>query len=188
MKMLADAKSSTARKFAARSGFTLVEMLAVILLLSLASAVVVSTVDLAARQFRLRTQDSDAQLLCSSLSLFVQNELTFASNIQAKAGEDNVTFDEHVYGLGSNCSFSTTADSVEDPTKTGGKLVLFDGGTTQIKAVNDASYEGRKKLQESHTIKWDGQLATVTISIYEGSPDDDNLLAENKFKVKPIAP
>ncbi|MBE6910469.1 MAG: type II secretion system protein [Ruminococcaceae bacterium] len=191
--------SLSARKLRSRGGFTLAEMMAVVLLISLVGVVVISTVDIASKEFRVTTQDSDAQLLCSSLSLFVQNELTYASDYDNSTG----TFTERVQGFGSGCSFiSVDADGVPiaapaeptegapAPTTVGGYLALIctgSDGFTQVgsvRAVSNASYVGRKNLTETHNIVYvDGQKRfDVTITIYDGT----EVVAQNKFSVKPI--
>ncbi len=97
-------------------GFTMVELLVTVVLVAIIGSIITLSVTLALRQFRARTQDSDAQLLCSALALFVQDELTYAGNIvttevtdEGGATRNEVkSFTDHARDLGAECSFKVT--------------------------------------------------------------------------------
>lgn len=165
----------TKKKLRARGGFTLAETLIVVLLIVLTSGILASTIQLAAQQFRARTQETDAQLLCSSLSLFVQNELTYAGNL-AQSG-DTLRFTDHLRGFGSGCAFVTTES---------GRLALEYGAASRFEVVNEGAYGGRKELREEHTIVYDGaKQVNVTLRVLNKNGVE---LAKNVFAVRPIAP
>ena len=168
--------SNLRRKMDSQSGLTLVELLITILLITLAGGVIVATIDLATKQFQELTQDSDAQLLCSALSLYVQNELTYAGDVRTVNGQ--VTFTDHARNLGTGCYFDTKD----------GRLVVHYGGS-EYEAVGTGTYGGtrsHKKLAETHTVTYEGGVATVTIEVRAAG--ETRVLASNTFLVRPIAP
>lgn len=167
-------KSAAAKKLCAQGGLTILELLITLFLVTLAGGIIAATVDLSTRQFNDRTQDADAQLLCSALSLFVQNELIYAEDIASDAG--TVKFTDHVYALGSGCSFDVNTD---------GRLVLNYSGNS-YEAVGAGSYKGRKALKVTGlTIAPSGDTVQVTIVVSDKKGTE---LATSSFTVKPIAP
>lgn len=171
------------RKLRSHRGFTLAEMLVVVLLVLLVSGIVASTVQLAAKHFRARTQEADAQLLCSALSLFVQNELTYAGEI--KTGENNelVSFTDHVQGFGTDCSFvSADGNGGEAPE---GRLAIKYNGGDYFEAASAGSYTGHKALRERHEITYENGQANVTIEILD---ENRHPITANSFAVRPLAP
>lgn len=162
---------AAARKLRAKGGLTVLELLVTVLLVTLIGGIITATVDLAAKQFRDRTLESDAQLLCSALSLFVQSELTYAGDMEIG---DSPAFTDHTHNLGPGCSFAINE----------GRLVLqYPGGSYEL--VGTGSYRGRNKaLTAEQSIYFDGAKAVVKIDILS----DGKSLASNEFKVQPVAP
>lgn len=74
------------RKRGARRGFSLTELLLCALILSLSTTVISSTLDLGAQTFRKTTRRSEQILLCNTLSVSVQEYLTYAELVQPTAG------------------------------------------------------------------------------------------------------
>lgn len=199
-----------AEKLRGHGGLTLVELMITVVLVAIIGGIVTVSITLALNHFRARTQDSDAQLLCSALALFVEDELTYASNIQAKVAEDGSgrneidSFTDHARDLGSKCRFL-----VDDTT---GHLVLSYGGidTNIYEPVGAGAYggsvtvppeveggapgtkvvSGNKSLTAGITTDClaDGKVR-VTISVFEyPKAADASPLTTTEFTVKPISP
>ena len=64
-------------KLTGKRGVSLVEMLLCVLILLLSTGVTVSTLDLGIRHFQSRTRETEQRLLCDTLSLAVQEYLTY---------------------------------------------------------------------------------------------------------------
>ena len=69
-------------KLAGTRGVSLAEMLLCVLILLLSTGVTVSTLDLGIRHFQARTRESEQRLLCDTLSLAVQEYLTYAYKVE----------------------------------------------------------------------------------------------------------
>lgn len=177
MRSSIDVSARAGRRLRSQSGLTLVELLITMFLIAIAGAIITATVTQASRQFRQRSQDSDAQLLCSSLSLFVQNELTYAGDISGSG--ESLTFTDHALNLGKGCAFVINAD---------GRLVVTYAGGKTYEAVGGGAYKGSKQLRAEQEIAYAGGKASVKISVYGKVDGADALLAENEFSVRPIAP
>lgn len=166
-------------------------MLAVVLLILLTSGILASTIRLATQQLRTRTQEADAQLLCSALSLFVQTELTYAEHLDQSGGA--LRFTDHVQGFGTGCAFvSLDADGNPTAEDVGGRLAVeylrSEGGSGTAKyfeAAGAGAYGGGKNLREQHTISYDDarQQVNVTIRVLN---DRGVELAKNEFAVRPL--
>ena len=59
-----------------QKGFTLAEMLVTMVVMLMASAVLAQSLSFAIRSFQFRTGEIEAKLLCETVSLLVQNDLT----------------------------------------------------------------------------------------------------------------
>lgn len=165
------------RKMREQGGLTVLELLVTVLLVTLVGGIIAATVDLAAGQFRDRTQEADAQLLCSALSLFVQSELTYAGDVEMTGG--TLTFTDRTHKFGPGCSFAVSDE---------GHLVLqYPGGSYEI--VGAGSYQGRKTLKVQPSIKLSGKdKIAVTIAVADANAPGGKPLAECSFQVKAVAP
>lgn len=172
------------RKLGSAGGLTLVELLITVVLVSIAGGIIVATVDLASKQLRTRAQESDAQLLCSALSLFMQNELTYAGDVKLEGGK--VTFTDNANGLGKNCTFETNGD--------GHVVMLYSGGSYDPVGAGDYGGESaHKEFKAEQTVEPDdggdannGERLKVNVKVRDAKTDA--ILAESTFRVKPIAP
>ncbi len=155
-------------------------MLVAMLLMLLAGGIVTATIQLAARQYRARTQEADAQLLCSALSLFVQNELTYAGDLVSGTENQLAGFTDHVQGFGKNCAFVITDE---------GHLAVEYGGN-RFEAVGKGAYGGRDTLRVERSIICDDpdDIRQVSVTIQVFDEDGAKPLAENVFSVRPLAP
>lgn len=190
MRRLTDA---AARRLRAQSGLTMLELLITIVLITLAGGVIVATSDIAVRQFREQTQSADAQLLCSSLSLFVQKEATYAGSLRMDGG--TLKFTDHVHDLGPGCSLvcveeAENAESGRPELNEAaeGRLALkYDDGA-YYEAVGTGAYTSRHKELKAKltTLSYAGGRVQIKIEVLDGKTG--NTLAESSFSVKPIAP
>ena len=69
-----------------KSGFTITEMLACMLIMMLATGTILQTMNLAYQQFQDQTEKSEARLLANSLSLAIQSQLTYAKKSEEDGG------------------------------------------------------------------------------------------------------
>ncbi|MBQ9460161.1 MAG: prepilin-type N-terminal cleavage/methylation domain-containing protein [Oscillospiraceae bacterium] len=162
------------KKLRSAGGFTLVELIVVVVIVTIAGGVIAATVDLAVGHYDRLMQQSDAQLLCSSVSLFVQKELTYAGNVQV-AG-DSVTFTDHANDLGKGCVLAAADGKIK---------VSYSGGS--FSPIGDGAYGGaRKQLTvDSAFEEKENDCVEVVIKVNGKS---GATLAENTFRVKPVAP
>lgn len=96
-------------------GFTLGEMMVVVLILSLATAGLVSTVALASRQFDSSMRQSESMILCSSLKTVIIDELAYTTEIHVGEADENgelpvVSFQSQNYAQ-EECLGSWTTDN-----------------------------------------------------------------------------
>ncbi len=191
----ADPAAYARRKLRSRAGFTLAETLVVVLMALLTSGIVASTVHLAATHFRARTQEADAQLLCSSLSLFVQNELTYAGELKTTGADYQLeSFTDHVQGFGANCSFVDNE----------GRLAVRYNGGDLFEATGAGAYKGSKTLTEQCRIFYNDTPSDITVDLssteqrelaagtaavcIEIRDENGRPIAVNSFAVRPLAP
>jgi prepilin-type N-terminal cleavage/methylation domain-containing protein len=167
------------KKLRAQCGLTLVEMLITILLMSIAGGIIASVIDLAVKHYDKLMKQSDAQLLCSAVSVFVQNELTYASDIDVD--DSKVTFTDHANDLGSGCELAADTN--------GHMVVKYSGG---VKSIGDGAYGGDASSKDFKAVpefSRSGDYIIVTIKI-NGKVNgvDGTTITENTFSIKPVAP
>lgn len=83
-------------KLRARRGMTLSEVLVALLILSLVTVGMASGIGASLRVYRQATEASDAQMLASTLSIALMDELRYARDIQADGSFTSDTFGEGV--------------------------------------------------------------------------------------------
>ena len=113
----------------AESGFSFVELLAATIIMMLATSLLVQTLTLAYDQFQRQTQVSEAQMLCASLSTYLESELSYATVTVGETEEGSsepgtlksVSSDAH--NMGANIQFVYLRDqrsqSVSDGSQSG---------------------------------------------------------------------
>ena len=98
-------------KLRSRRGFTLSELLVTMVMMAMASAVISQALTFAYRAYLARTGDIEAQLLCETVSMLVQDDLTKQSNndntpsyhnveISETTNIDDVTLNKAAFGYG----------------------------------------------------------------------------------------
>ncbi|MBR0283067.1 MAG: hypothetical protein IJQ81_16010 [Oscillibacter sp.] len=80
------------RKLSGSRGVSIAETLLCVLILLLSTGVTVSTLDLGIRHFQVRTRETEQRLLCNTLSLAVQEYLTYVNKVEPP-GDDSAVYD-----------------------------------------------------------------------------------------------
>ena len=155
------------KKLKSRAGMTLVELLCVVAILVLVSAMMATGIQLGARSYRQSVTYSDAQMLCSTLTTAVGDELRYARDIES----DNSFFSSR----GDNCSLIVTE----------GHLVMqqTDGSETQsFPLVPEALYAHGIQIAD-FTMTPENGIFTVTLVISDSA---GTALTSTKFQVLPL--
>ena len=148
-------------------GFTLVEMLCTIVLILLISALVVTGVQLGVKSYHRSISDSEAQVLCSTLTTAISDELRYAGTVHL-TGESQ-TYDMTQFSFfskryGDYAAFTVNSDG--QVLLSGNKLIPAYGARARLAIQYDPSK----------------YCFTVTLSIYDR--EDSHELTNNSFEVK----
>lgn len=139
------------KKLRSRRGMTLTEVLVALLILSLVTVGVAAGVSASLRVYRQATESSDAQMLVSTLSTALMDELRYARDI---SGTDTPTFTSDTFG---ESSLVGVAD---------GRITV--GGQ---KLLSDAAYAGlRVKTVE---VTYADGVFHVELTVQSGTEDRD---------------
>ena len=152
-------------------GFTLVEMLCTIVILLLISALVVTGVQLGVKSYHRSISDSEAQVLCSTLTTAVSDELRYAGTVHLTG--ENTTYNMTQFSFfsqryGDKAAFTVNQD---------GQILLSGNKLIPSKAY---AYGAKAKLAIEYDP--DKYCFTVTLGIYDR--DGSRKLTENTFEVK----
>ena len=146
-------------------GFTLVEMLCTIVIILLISALVVTGVQLGVRSYHRSVSDSEAQVLCSTLTTAISDELRYAGTVHLTGGTRFSFFSQR---YGDDAAFTVNSD---------GQVLLSGNKLIPSKAY---AYGARARLAIEYDPR-EGRF-TVTLSIYDR--EDSHELTNNSFEVK----
>ena len=152
-----------------RRGFTLVEMLCVIVVVLLVSAAMVTGVSLAVRSYAKSVSFSEAQVLCSTLKTTMSDELRYSGTMQVEDGV--VGFFSQKYG-GEDAYAGFTTDEKGQVLLGGHKLLPSKAYPYGIRASVEVSYDEPT------------QMFDVTITIKNRTQQD--VLAKTEFQVKKL--
>ena len=154
-----------------KKGLTLVEMLCTVAILVLVSMVMVLGVQLGVRSYAKSVSYSEAQVLCSTLTTTISDELRYSGTLKVD-GSGNVTgFFSQQFGSGDYTAFTTTP---EGHVQLGGKDIL----------PAKAYPYGIKAEVESLTYDGVSSLFTVRLSVKDS--ENKNTLAETTFEVEKL--
>lgn len=137
-------------KLRSRQGMTLTEVLVALLILSLVTVGVAAGVGASVRVYRQAAEASDAQMLTSTLSTALMDELRYARDIQADG-----SFTSDTFGEGSSVEVSD------------GRITV--GGE---KLLSDAAYAGLR-VKDSITVTYAGGVFHVELTVQSGTEDRD---------------
>lgn len=202
-------------KLRSAGGFTLAELLLSVLIMLLATSLLTETIQVATRHFFESRQESGAQLLCSSLATFLEDELSFA----------DVTTKIETVGVNSVTKVDTIRSSAH---KLGNKIrfgiLPKDGAATDIVyntigkdneergfivatsetystvfplqpyylPVGQSAYKTSSNsaydLTAGLAVSWEDGRFLVTVSIYDADAgESDAPLTKSSFSVRPLS-
>ena len=199
--MMKRIRKNILRKLCGKAGFSLTELLLCTLIMMLTTSVLVTTMSLAANHYDSVVADSEAAMLCRTLSLSIRDKLSYVVKIEDE-GADGITY----YSTSQNQEYAPfkivliSPDNAELTATTGnfGRIVIKykdpkSGGYVNYNLVNQASYTDYGKglvtscIVDVHENE-DGdkvQYFVVTIGIFKANNTDSPIM-ENKFVVYPI--
>lgn len=183
------------RKLKKNKGFTLVELLFSMLILMLSTTVIIQCFNLGIGNVIKETRASEAQLLCSALSSSLQNELTYARNIEVKDGKLDTYFSSS-RRMGDKSSIIIVDGEIK-----------IQSGSDIYPLVASANYTAKDragvggdgyflKAYLGDGIVWDSTKGVFNVTVWvddagktELTPDDAKkiALAYSEFSVKPLA-
>ncbi len=156
------------KKLRGSKGFTLVEMTAAVLILVLLVLILNTGLDLAVKSYRTMTAESETELLMSSLSDAIYDELRYARDINAAAITGNLERYTSV-SFGRN----TTLSLQNGQLYASGKRLLASG------AYGNGDY-----AIEELAVTYDKKACVFTVKLTVGGVD--NIKAATEFKVRPL--
>ena len=179
-------------KIKENAGFSLTEMLVAMLIMLLATGALTMTINLAIKHFYKSTQESEAQVLCATLSEFVEDELTFANVSEPYS----YSWSGGTHNMGNGISFfikdATSYTKIKDDTDSNyGQLVITGNNYAgnYFNAANSASYEVGKSrsydLAASMSLVWENGKYKVNIRVVD-KDNNSEVLSRAEFTVKPI--
>lgn len=147
-------------------GFTLTELLCVTVVLILVSAAMALGITLSTRSFTRSVSSAEAQVLCSTLTTAVSDELRYAGSIQVD-GAGQLSFFSKSRGKQSSFGYDEK-----------GQITLGDE-----RLISAASYAYQAVAELAVTYDAVRGVFTVTLLVKDG---DGVTLAENQFQVQPL--
>ena len=99
------------KKLKQNKGFSFAELLVATIILLLTSGMLVVCIQLGIKQLYKNTQDSEAQMLCTTLSTAIQDELTYASDIRVSNTTAGNTITVAKEGMSDSVGFYIAAES-----------------------------------------------------------------------------
>lgn len=138
-----------------KKGFTLVEMLATLVIVVLFTMLLTTFIDLTSKYFQNTVRNSDAQTLASTLTNAIQDELRYATDIEIDASaEPNYTYFSTSLGLGKGCVLKHDKKLVngeeryiiliESPTREDYPLINYGSYVYDVNAYIEAEYVNNK--------------------------------------------
>ena len=119
------------KKLKQNKGFSFAELLVATIILLLTSGMLVVCIQLGMKQLYKQTQDSEAQMLCTTLSTAIQDELTYASEVSVSSSTAGNTITFAKEGMSDSIGFYIAAESEDSD--------AADPSTFEFTAVTDDS-------------------------------------------------
>jgi len=179
------------KKLKTKSGFTMVEMLCVVLILALLSAVIAVGMALCNKAFVETKTRSESSMLTASLDSLISDELRYASNIQL--GATNLTYNSTARGL-RNVQIIIYNDPSDPDNMKNGKFFLrqaiTDGGNTRYEytmLLGAGSYIANCRADDLK-ITYDSGVFTVSYDLIFDNPrkPNESRIEEESFQVKSL--
>lgn len=170
-------------------GFTLTEMLCVVILLGLVSVGMVTGIDTGSRQFKKSVRVSEATTLYTTLQTLLSNELRFTNldTLQIDASNHVETFYSITYAIRENQTGLFVLDSNQEKadiplTNNGyGQLAIGDGAIFN-RLLGKSSYTHNLGAKASITYNSTGQYFTVDLDI--GIVGTNDSIVHKSFDVR----
>lgn len=160
------------QRLRSRRGFGMAETMLCMLLLTLSTGALLGTLSQATAQFRARTRDSEAEILCLMLAQAMQHKLTYASHVTLNV--DEVT--EFTTSAGADnapCSFGKNA---------AGELVLRFPATEEALVSPESYYTvDGGRFSADCELYWRDDRFSAVVRVLEG----EEPLSERSFSVIP---
>jgi len=153
-----------------KKGFTLTELLSAILVMLLLAGILAVGVRVGVKAYVKSVSMSEAQILCSTLTTLVSDELRYAGTITVSA-DGKVGFFSQNFGGNAGGGVSFDTDEEGHVTLGGSKILSSRAYPYGLKASVGLSYDAQSKIFQSE------------VKVYSGA---GNELASADFEVKPI--
>lgn len=164
------------KKLNSKQGFTLVEMLASIIVLVLVTGIISLTVNMSVKYYTQSMRESAAQELCASLSTAVQEEMQYATSIQKQGTSGGYSYYSRARQHGSGCTI----------TAVNGQLVVCKNGKDNYGLVGSKAYAYGIVATVNSTWNEADQQFDCTINVLESDAADARVLATKTFSVHPL--
>lgn len=149
-----------------QSGFTLIEMLCVVILVSLLSMGMATGVSLAQKEFKKSMQRAQAPQLFTTLESILTNELRYTTGFKAQ-GENIESFFSVTYALKKDLTSVVSVD--EDGNVIDGYgQIAFKAGETYKPVLGQSAYPDGLGAKV-HSITWTNNHFTVDLDIGSGT-------------------
>ena len=167
-----------------KKGFTLVETLVTVIIVLLLTMILTELTSLASKYFTSTVKDADAQMLCSTLTNAIEDELRYAENIfyGEKDGKTVFTYFSKNSGIGREAKI--TVKSQDDKNI----LVISGPNSSEYPLINTGSYVydlGVGSEDNPFNISYADGVINVTLPIVDST---GKVICENKFTVIPLNP
>ena len=164
-----------------QSGFTLIEMLCVVILVSLLSMGMSTGVSLAQKDFKKSMQRAQAPQLFTTLENILTNELRYTNRYKAQEGNVE-SFFSVTYALKKDLTSVVSVDE-EGNVINGYGQIAFKAGETYKPVLGQSAYPDGLGAQVEK-IEWTGSYFTVHLMV--GSNSSADPLIEGYFDVIPL--
>ena len=163
------------KRLKAKKGFSLTEMLATVLIMSLVVASSVTGITAISSTYRKVLRQSNAEHLMTAVNTAMTGELSFAKYVNE--GITPVTNEATFY----SATYRTCKYGVKD-----GKLIINSTKLGEKQIINDSTYPDGLAIKELK-VNYDDSTNKFTVDIKIGDAGVENILT-NKFVVKCINP
>jgi hypothetical protein len=184
------------RKLKSHEGFSFAELLFATLIMLFATSILTSTISLAMSNYKKTVQASNAQLLCSTLSVYVENELSYAVVNKEIKYKDNssskaVLFSSEAHNFGPDAYFVIVNGNATYDVTTDSENVGKIAETSPIYTSTKPYYIAGKgaygnDLFAGMTLKYDGKTFEAHIWVQNDDQIDGHKLAENYLRIIPL--
>ncbi len=156
------------KKLHCKKGLTITEMLCVLVVVVLLSAILVTGVQMGVKFFTQTVARSEAKVLCSTLSSAVKDELRYAQFVNGEGANFSYTSEK----LGNNTKLSVDPD-------TGYLMISNNSGTKLLIGKGAYTYGARADLSINYNKTTNIFTVTITVQSKGGTT-----LEETSFQIK----